>query len=299
MDRSRKERSHCVVLQENVPNPLWFELSFASSRSRRSIMSNSNSSLSGKLAFITGASSGIGRATAKALAVEGARLLLCARRIERLRELEVELKKYSPSVHIHSFQLDVRDRDEVEHSIDALPREWKEIDILVNNAGLSRGLDKFQDASLDDWDEMLDTNVKGLLYISRKIVPGMIERGRGHIINIGSIAGHEVYPKGNVYCASKFAVDAITKGLRLDVVETPIRVTTIDPGLVETEFSEVRFHGDTERAKTVYKGLEPLRPEDIAETIVWCASRPAHVQIAEVIIFPTQQASAAVVHRNA
>ena len=248
--------------------------------------------LTNKIIFITGASSGIGRATAIAFAAQGAKLLLCARRIERLTELQKSLK-----VQSHIFQLDVRNRDEVDRAINALPEEWKAIDILVNSAGLSRGLDKFQDASLDDWDEMIDTNVKGLLYVTRKIVPGMIERGSGHIINIGSIAGHEVYPKGNVYCASKFAVDAITKGLRLDLVDTPLRVTTIDPGLVETEFSDVRFHGDTERAKTVYKGLEPLHPEDIAETIVWCASRPNHVQIAEIIILPTSQASAAVVHR--
>jgi serine 3-dehydrogenase len=248
--------------------------------------------LKNRTVFITGASSGIGHATALAFAAEGAKLLLCARRIERLTELQKSLK-----VPSHIFQLDVQNRAAVDSTINALPDEWKEIDILVNSAGLSRGLDKFQDASLDDWDEMIDTNVKGLLYVTRKIVPGMIERGRGHIINIGSIAGHEVYPKGNVYCASKFAVDAITKGLRLDLVDTPLRVTTIDPGLVETEFSEVRFHGDTERAKSVYKGIEPLHPEDIAETIVWCASRPNHVQIAEIIIFPASQASAAVVHR--
>ncbi len=256
-----------------------------------------NTSLKDKLVFITGASSGIGRASALAFAAEGARLLLCARRIERLRELETELKRSTPSTLVHSVQLDVRNRTAVEKTIEALPEEWKEIDILLNNAGLSRGLDKLQEGNLDDWDEMIDTNVKGLLYVTRAVVPGMIARGRGHIINIGSIAGHEVYPKGNVYCASKFAVDAITQGLRLDLVDTPLRVTGIDPGLVETEFSEVRFHGDTERAKTVYKGMEPLRPEDIAETIVWCASRSAHVQIADIIIFPTNQASAAVVHR--
>jgi len=255
-------------------------------------------SLNDKLIFITGASSGIGRAAARAFAAEGARLLLCARRMERLNALEQEIKKSDTSIKVHSFQLDVRDRDAVGKTIDALPPEWREIDILLNNAGLSRGLDKLPEGSPEDWDEMIDTNVKGLLYITRAVVPGMMARRRGHIINIGSIAGHEVYPKGNVYCASKFAVDALTKGLRLDLVDTPLRVTAIDPGLVETEFSEVRFHGDTERAKTVYKGLEPLHPEDIAETIVWCASRPAHVQIADVVIFPTNQASATVVHRS-
>ncbi len=254
--------------------------------------------LNNQIVFITGASSGIGRATAEAFAAQGAKLLLCARRLERLRELEKHLKASNPSVQIHIFSLDVRNRAAVHRAIEGLPAEWKHIDILVNNAGLSRGLDKLQEGSLDDWDEMIDTDVKGLLYVTRDVVPGMIERGRGHIINIGSIAGHEVYPKGNVYCASKHAVDAITKGLRLDLVDTPLRVTTIDPGLVETEFSEVRFHGDKDRAKQVYKGLEPLHAEDIAETIVWCANRPPHVQIGEVIIFPTSQASAVTVHRS-
>ncbi len=255
------------------------------------------STLANQTILITGASSGIGRASAEAFAREGARIIICARRAERLDELKTQLEK-EYQAKIFSFALDVRDRAAVNLSIDSLPEDWKKIDILLNNAGLSRGLDKLQEGLIDDWEEMIDTNVKGLLYMTRKIVPGMIERGRGHIVNIGSIAGHEVYPKGNVYCGSKFAVDAITKGLRLDLVDTPIRVTTIDPGLVETEFSEVRFHGDTERAKTVYKGIVPLAPSDIAETIVWCASRPAHVQIAEVIIFPTNQASAAVVHRS-
>jgi 3-hydroxy acid dehydrogenase/malonic semialdehyde reductase len=253
--------------------------------------------LKNKLVFITGASSGIGRASAIAFAAEGARLLLCARRADRLAELKARLEKEFHA-SVYSFVLDVRDREAVDRSMNALPEDWKKIDILLNNAGLSRGLDKLQEGLIDDWDEMIDTNVKGLLYVTRKIVPGMIERGSGHIINIGSIAGHEVYPRGNVYCASKFAVDAITQGLRLDLVDTPLRVTGIDPGLVETEFSEVRFHGDKERAKTVYKGIEPLKPEDIAETIVWCASRPPHVQIADVIIFPTHQSSAAVVHRS-
>jgi NADP-dependent 3-hydroxy acid dehydrogenase YdfG len=211
--------------------------------------------------------------------------------------LESTFLSSNTSTKVHSVELDVRDQKAVQKAIDALPEAWKDIDILVNNAGLSRGLDKLQEGSIEDWDEMLDTNVKGLLYVTRAVVPGMIARKRGHIINIGSIAGHEVYPKGNVYCASKFAVDALTKGLRLDLVDTPLRVTGIDPGLVETEFSEVRFHGDKERAKTVYKGIEALTPEDIAETIVWCASRPAHVQIADVVIFPTNQGSAAVVHR--
>jgi 3-hydroxy acid dehydrogenase/malonic semialdehyde reductase len=256
-----------------------------------------NTALANQTVLITGASSGIGRASAEAFAREGARILICARRGERLNELKSLLEK-ELHTSVYSFVLDVRDRNAVDRSMDSLPEDWKNIDILINNAGLSRGLDKLQDGLIEDWEEMIDTNVKGLLYMTRKIAPGMIQRGRGHIINIGSIAGHEVYPKGNVYCGSKFAVDAITKGLRLDLVDTPLRVTTIDPGLVETEFSEVRFHGDKERAKSVYKGLEVLTPADIAETIVWCASRPAHVQVAEVIILPTNQASAAVVHRS-
>jgi 3-hydroxy acid dehydrogenase/malonic semialdehyde reductase len=254
--------------------------------------------LQSQTVFITGASSGIGRAAAIAFAKEGCDLLLCARRMARLEELKIEIHRQFPEVDVHIFELDVRDEKAVHHSLTTLPEEWRMIDILVNNAGLSRGLDKFQDALLSDWEEMIDTNVKGLLYVSREIVPGMIIRGKGHIINIGSIAGHEVYPKGNVYCASKFAVDAITKGMRLDLVDTPLRVTTIDPGLVETEFSKVRFHGDEEKAAKVYNTIKALSADDIADAIVWSASRPAHVQVAEIVIFPTAQASAAVVHRT-
>jgi 3-hydroxy acid dehydrogenase/malonic semialdehyde reductase len=254
--------------------------------------------LKSQTVFITGASSGIGRAAAIAFAKEGCDLLLCARRMNLLEELKAEIHSKNPEIDIHIFELDVRDQKAVHLALTTLPEEWRMIDILVNNAGLSRGLDKFQDALLSDWEEMLDTNVKGLLYITREIVPGMIIRGKGHIINIGSIAGHEVYPKGNIYCASKFAVDAITKGLRMDLVDTPLRVTTIDPGLVETEFSKVRFHGDEEKAAQVYKTIKALSADDIADAIVWSASRPDHVQVAEIIIFPTAQASAAVVHRT-
>jgi len=254
--------------------------------------------LNDKIVFITGASSGIGRAAAMAFAEEGARLLICARRTERLQEVKLEIQQSCPTCEVYTFALDVRDRDAVADAFAELPKEWRSIDILLNNAGLSRGLEPFQTAEIDDWEEMLDTNVKGLLYVTKTIVPGMIERNGGHIINIGSIAGNEVYPKGHVYCASKFAVDAITKGLRLDLVDTPLRVTTIDPGLVETEFSIVRFHGDIERADNVYKGFSPLTPQDIADSVVWCATRPPHVQIAELIIFPTAQASATVVHRE-
>jgi len=256
-------------------------------------------SLQKQTVFITGASSGIGRAAAIAFAKEGCDLLLCARRLNKLEELKREIYSVNHDINIHVFELDVRDQKAVHNTLSTLPEHWRVIHILVNNAGLSRGLDKFQDALLSDWEEMLDTNVKGLLYVSKEIVPGMIIRGKGHIINIGSIAGHEVYPKGNVYCASKFAVDAITKGMRMDLVDTPLRITTIDPGLVETEFSKVRFHGDEEKAAQVYKTIKALQPEDIADAIVWSASRPAHVQVAEIILFPTAQASAAVVHRSA
>lgn len=254
--------------------------------------------LKNNIVFITGASSGIGMACAKAFAAAGADLLLCARRIERLHDFKNDLAKVYPNIRIHTFQLDVRDVNAVAKSLSSLPDEWKKIDILINNAGLSRGLDKLQEGLIEDWDEMIDTNVKGLLYVTREVVPGMIARNKGHIVNIGSIAGREVYPRGNVYCASKHAVDAITKGLRMDLVDTPLRVTTIDPGLVETEFSLVRFHGQKEKAEIVYKGLTPLSPEDIADAVVWSVSRPAHVQIAEIVIFPTAQASAAVVHRT-
>jgi len=243
--------------------------------------------------LITGASSGIGAACARKFAAAGARLVLIARRMDRLERLAAEID--TPA---RLIQLDIRKRDEVSDAIKALPDAFREIDVLVNNAGLGRGLDKLHEGDIDGWEEMIDTNVKGLLYVSRAVIPGMVTRGRGQIVNVGSIAGHEVYPGGNVYCATKHAVNALTKGMRLDLVDTPIRVGTVDPGLVETEFSDVRFHGDTERAKSVYKGYHPLTGDDVAEAVVWIAARPPHVQIAEVIIFPTAQASAAVVHKE-
>lgn len=249
--------------------------------------------LKDQIALVTGASSGIGESTARTLSNAGMKLILAARRIDRLRKLQSELR--SP---VHLVELDVRNQPAVEKTINQLPDEWKSIDLLVNNAGLSRGLDKLHEGKLQDWEEMIDTNVKGLLYVSRAVIPGMVSRNRGHIINVGSIAGHEVYPNGNVYCASKHAVDAITKGLRLDLNGTPIRVSTVDPGLVETEFSIVRFRGDSERAGKTYQGFKPLSPADIAETILWVANRPAHVQIAEVIILPTAQASTTLVSRK-
>jgi 3-hydroxy acid dehydrogenase/malonic semialdehyde reductase len=254
--------------------------------------------LTNRVVFITGASSGIGRATALAFAAAGANLLICARREDRLEELRTEIKSAHPDVNVHAIELDVRDQEGVESELKGLPQEWQAIDILVNNAGLSRGLDLLHEGSIDDWDEMIDTNVKGLLYVTRAVLPGMVARGRGHVVNVGSIAGHEVYPKGNVYCGSKHAVDAITRGMRMDLLATGVKVTTIDPGLVETEFSKVRFHGDEVKANAVYKGLQPLTPDDIAETIVWAATRPEHVQIAEVIVFPSAQASSMHVHRE-
>lgn len=246
-----------------------------------------------KIALVTGASSGIGEATAHKLADAGWNLILAARRLERLQKLAAGLKCES-----HLIKLDVRNRKEVEQAIVALPARWKNIDLLVNNAGLSRQLVKLHEGNPDSWDEMIDTNVKGVLYLSRAVLPGMVERGRGHVINVGSIAGHEVYPNGNVYCASKFALDAITRGMMMDLVDTPVRVSTVDPGLVETEFSIVRFYGDTERAEKVYQGIRPLTGTDVAETIVWVASQPDHIQIAQVVILPKCQAGATVVHRK-
>jgi len=255
------------------------------------------SDLKGKTVFVTGASSGIGQACARAFAAEGARILMCARRDERLKRLADELGKEYGS-ESHYFRLDVRDRQAVERAVSGLPAAWKAVDVLVNNAGLSRGLSKLHEGDIGDWEEMIDTNVKGLLYVSRAVIPSMVERGSGHIINIGSIAGYEVYPGGNVYCATKFAVRALSQGLRLDLNGTPIRVSEVAPGMVETEFSLVRFHGDSGRAAKVYQGLEPLRAEDIAEAAVWCATRPPHVNISTVIVMPTAQASTTLVHRK-
>lgn len=246
-----------------------------------------------RIAFVTGASAGIGEAIARRLSKSGWDLILAARREDRLEELAQELK-----TPCHLMQLDVRDRDSVEKAIKDLPQRWQDIEVLINNAGLSRQLTKLHEGDPTAWDEMIDTNVKGLLYISRAVIPGMVARGKGHVVNIGSIAGHELYPNGNVYCASKFAERAVSKGMMIDLVDTPLRVTSIDPGMVETEFSMVRFYGDSDRAKKVYQGLKPLSGEDIAEAVEWSISRPDHVQIAEIIILPTQQAGSMIVHRN-
>jgi len=250
-----------------------------------------------RIVCVTGASAGIGEACARIFADAGARLLLAARREERLCEVAKSIEA-EYGVATHTITLDVRDREAVAGAFDALPAAWEAIDVLVNNAGLARGFDKLYQGNVDDWDEMIDTNVKGLLYVSRAVVPGMVARGRGHVVNIGSLAGHEAYPNGNVYCASKHAVDAITKGLRMDLVDTPVRVSTVDPGLVETEFSVVRFHGDADRAKKVYTGIQPLTADDIADTVYYCASRPPHVHIHEVVMTPVHQATATLVHRG-
>ncbi|MBN2199846.1 MAG: SDR family oxidoreductase [Candidatus Aminicenantes bacterium] len=247
--------------------------------------------LLGKIVFITGASSGIGLACARAFAAQGAKILLAARRLDRLRTLSGELEK-TFGVPVLAFSLDVRNQPDVERAVRELPPEWEAIDILVNNAGLSRGLDKLHEGSVPDWEEMIDTNVKGLLYVSRAVLPGMVRRGSGHVINIGSIAGQETYPGGNVYCATKFAVRALSQGLRMDLLGTAIRVSSVDPGMVETEFSLVRYRGDAERARKVYEGLTPLLPEDVAEAAVFCATRPPRVDVANIVLMPTDQASA-------
>lgn len=247
--------------------------------------------------LITGASSGIGEATARAFATAGARLILAARRADRLQSLAAELAE-AQGTESHLVPLDVRNAGVVTRMLEDLPEAWAGIDVLVNNAGLSRGLEKVHEGSIQDWDEMVDTNIKGLLYVTRAVLPGMVARGRGHVINLGSIAGHEVYPGGAVYCATKHAVGAITKGLRIDLLGTPVRVTTVDPGMVETEFSLVRFHGDSERADRVYEGLQPLTANDVADAILHAATRPPHVNIDEILVMATAQASATRVHRT-
>jgi NADP-dependent 3-hydroxy acid dehydrogenase YdfG len=251
--------------------------------------------LRGKIVLVTGASSGIGQATARAFAAEGAKLLLCARRQEKLAELAQELDQADD---VYTFRLDVRDRVAVEETLANLPEAWKAVDVLVNNAGLSRGLTKLYEDDPENWEEMLDTNVKGLLYVTRAIVPGMVARGRGHVINLGSTAGNQTYANGAVYCASKAAEKVISEGLKLDLMGTPVRVTTIDPGMVETEFSEVRFRGDKERAAKVYANFTPLIPQDVADAIVWVASRPARVNIHSVLMTSIDQANSNVVVRK-
>jgi len=246
-----------------------------------------------KTILITGASSGIGKATAELFAKNGARLILCGRRQERLDQL-----KDSLNTEVHLLNFDVRDRTAVFKAIESLPSQWKQIDVLINNAGNAHGLDPVQTADLDDWDAMIDGNVKGVMYVTKAILPQMIERKTGQIINLGSIAGLEVYPNGNVYCASKFAVDAFTQGLRIDLNPYGIRVGAIHPGLVETEFSMVRFKGDETRSKNVYATITALQAEDIANAIEYMVAVPPHVTIADITLLPTDQANATVVNRK-
>jgi NADP-dependent 3-hydroxy acid dehydrogenase YdfG len=249
-----------------------------------------------KIALITGATSGIGEATARLLSKNNYKLIICGRRADRLKKLSEEL---SANTSVTTLSFDVRDSKAVKAAIASLPAAWQTIDVLINNAGNAHGLDPIQTGSLDDWDAMMDINVKGLLYVSKEILPGMTERKRGHVINLGSIAGKEVYANGSVYCASKFAVDALTRGMRIDLNPFGIKVTSITPGLVDTEFSMVRFKGDQERAANVYKGIDPLRADDIADIMLYVLSAPAHVQLADITVFPTAQASATIVNRAA
>ncbi len=250
-----------------------------------------------KIVFITGASCGIGEGCARKFASEGARLILNSRSEEKLQALAKELEQqYGAECHVLPF--DVRDRQAASSALASLPAEWKEIDILINNAGLAIGVDKEYEGSLEEWDVVIDTNIKALLSMTRIVVPGMVERGRGHIINIGSIAGDAAYPGGSVYCATKAAVKALSDGLRIDLVDTPLRVTNIKPGLVETNFSVVRFRGDNERADNVYKGIHALTGDDIAEVVYFAASAPEHMQIAEVLVMPTNQATGTIVSKK-
>jgi hypothetical protein len=251
-----------------------------------------------KIALITGATSGIGEATALLLARNGFNIIITGRRQDHLNKVRGKIESGTAS-EVIELCFDIRKHSEVIQALDKIPDSWKKIDVLINNAGLAAGLDHFQEANLADWEQMIDTNIKGLLYISREISRWMIARDSGHIINIGSIAGKEVYEKGNVYCATKFAVDALTRGMRTDMVKHNIKVTCIAPGMVETEFSLVRFKGDSERAARVYEGLTPLHAEDIAEAILFAVTRPPHVNINEMLIMPTAQASATVVKREA
>jgi hypothetical protein len=250
-----------------------------------------------RIALITGATSGIGAACARKFAGAGYRVILTGRRAGQLAVMAGELEKEF-GVEVLTLCFDVRDRDAVKRALDSLPAAWREIDVLVNNAGLALGLEPEYAGDFEDWETMIDTNVKGLLYMTRLVVPGMVERLRGHVINIGSVAGDAAYAGGAVYCATKAAVKALSDGLRIDLAHTPVRVTNLKPGLVETNFSNVRFHGDTERAAKVYQGIQPLTGDDIADVALYAAQAPAHVQIAEVLILATHQASGSVICRS-
>ncbi len=254
-------------------------------------------SVENKMVLITGASAGIGAACAEAFAKAGAHLVLSARRLERVRTLAQRLSE-EYGIQAHAIQLDVTDADQVEQVINQLSSPWNEIDILLNNAGLARGMEPIQVGEPQDWDEMIDTNIKGLLYVSRAVLSGMIQREKGHVINLGSIAGYQAYPNGTVYCATKFAVRGITEGMKMDLHGTPIRVSEVAPGMVETDFSQVRFKGDSERADKVYQNITPLTPEDIAQTVVFCANQPEHVNITTMGVFPVDQSSATMFNRR-
>ncbi len=254
--------------------------------------------LKNKIVFISGASSGIGMACARSFAHEGAALILAGRRKEKLEQLASELKeKFNTENKILVF--DIQNNHEVKEAFNSLPENWKNVDILINSAGLAQGMHKLQEGNTDDWDVMINTNIKGLLYLTREVLPYMVKRESGHIINLGSTAGHDVYPSGNVYCATKFAVNAISQSLRIDVLDKSIKVSSVDPGMVETEFSIVRFSGDVERAKNVYRGVDPLTAEDVADAILYCATRPKHVNINEIILTPVAQAQSNFVVRKA
>ena len=254
-------------------------------------------SLKGKTVLVTGASSGIGKATAMAFAHESCRLLLCARRLDKLQAIQQELLA-AGAQSLHLFSLDVQNRQAVQSAIAALPVDWSEIDVLINNAGLSRGLAKLYEDDPENWEEMIDTNVKGLLYVTRSVVPGMVARGRGHIINLGSTAAYTTYANGAVYCATKAAEKVISEGLKIDLMGTSVRVTSVDPGMVETNFSSVRFRGDEEKAAKVYQNITPLQPEDVADAIVWAATRPAHVNIHDILMTTIDQANSTVFNRR-
>lgn len=254
-------------------------------------------SLRDQIVLITGASSGIGAACARVLAKDGAKLILNGRRKERLEAIARDLKEHhGTSSLLRPF--DVRDLTQVKAALEKFPGEWESIDVLINNAGLARGFDKLYEGHIEDWEEMIDSNIKGLLYATRLVVPGMVKRGRGHVVNIASIAGMQTYPRGNVYCASKAAVRVLSDGLRQDLLGTPIRVTTISPGLVETEFSQVRFRGDRERAAQTYRGMTPLTADDVADAVFYSLTRPPHVNINEIVLLPTDQASSTLVYRR-
>lgn len=251
--------------------------------------------MSNKIALITGATAGIGEATARLLADNNIDLIICGRREERLRKLKEAL---SEKVRVHPLVFDLRDREAVETAIHTLPEDFEEVDFLINNAGNAHGMDLIHKGDPDDWDFMIDLNLKGVLYMTRAVVPKMVERGHGHIVNLGSMAGKEVYPNGNVYCATKFGVDALTQGMRQDLLGTGVRVTSINPGLVETEFSLVRFKGDDERANRVYRGYLPLQAQDVAEAIWFALSRPSHVNVADMLLLPTDQANSRMVNKK-